>query len=287
MIAAAHAAGVQLIVGHSHSFDAPVLRARALIDSGAYGRVRMIHALNYTDFLYRPRRPEELDTRQGGGVVFSQGAHQVDVVRLLAGRPLRSVRAITGTFDAARPTEGAYTALLGFDDGTFASLTYSGYGRFDSDEFCGWMGETGQPKDPARYGAMRALLRRKATPAEEAALKDARAYGAAAADAAPRGHEHFGLVVVSCERADLRPTPAGVMVYGDDAPDFVVLGPPAVPRAEVFDELCDAVDGVHAPLHDGAWARATLQACLAILQSSREGREIELTGSSTQEKETC
>ena len=24
------------------------------------------------DFLYRPRRPEELDTRQGGGVVFSQ-----------------------------------------------------------------------------------------------------------------------------------------------------------------------------------------------------------------------
>ena len=45
----------------------------------------MINAQYYTDFLYRPRRPEELDTAQGGGVVFSQGAHQVDIVRLLGG----------------------------------------------------------------------------------------------------------------------------------------------------------------------------------------------------------
>jgi predicted dehydrogenase len=103
-------AGVALIVGPSHSFDAPIARTKMLIDSGTYGRVRMITALNYTDFLYRPRRPEELDTRQGGGVVFSQGAHQVDVARLLAGSPVRSVRAVTGAWDPARPTEGAYTA---------------------------------------------------------------------------------------------------------------------------------------------------------------------------------
>ena len=29
---------------------------------------------------------------------------------------------MTGTWDAARPTEGAYSALLDFDDGAFASL---------------------------------------------------------------------------------------------------------------------------------------------------------------------
>src|SRR4029077_5011874 len=66
MIDAAKRAGVHLIVGHSHSFDAPLLRTRALIASGTYGAVRMIAAFNYTDFLYRPRRPEELDTAQGG-----------------------------------------------------------------------------------------------------------------------------------------------------------------------------------------------------------------------------
>src|SRR6218665_2661280 len=82
MIAACRAAGVQLIVGHCHSFDAPYAKARAIIAGGGVGPVRMIHALNYTDFLYRPRRPEELQTEAGGGVVFSQAAHQIDIVRL-------------------------------------------------------------------------------------------------------------------------------------------------------------------------------------------------------------
>ena len=45
----------------------------------------MIAAQYHTDFLYRLRRPEELDPAQGGGVVLNQGAHQVDIVRLLAG----------------------------------------------------------------------------------------------------------------------------------------------------------------------------------------------------------
>jgi len=75
MIAAARQAGVYLVVGHSHSFDLPYLRTRALIDTGAFGAVRMIAALNYTDYLYRPRRPEELDTARGGGAVFSQAPH--------------------------------------------------------------------------------------------------------------------------------------------------------------------------------------------------------------------
>jgi phthalate 4,5-cis-dihydrodiol dehydrogenase len=85
MIAASERADVRLVVGHSHSFDAPILRAREIIASGALGAVRMINAQYYTDFLYRPRRPEELDTARGGGAVFNQAAHQVDIVRLLGG----------------------------------------------------------------------------------------------------------------------------------------------------------------------------------------------------------
>ena len=46
------------------------MHTRELIASSAYGAVRMITALNYTDFLYRPRRPEELDTTKGGGALF-------------------------------------------------------------------------------------------------------------------------------------------------------------------------------------------------------------------------
>lgn len=278
MVAACQKAGVHLIVGHSHSFDTPILRTRALIDSGRYGRVRMITATDFTDFLYRPRRPEELDTRAGGGVVFSQGAHQLDIVRLLGGGLVRSVRAFTGAWDAARPTEGAYSALLGFEGGTFCAATYSGYGHYDSDVLMDDVGETGFPKNPADYGAARKRLKVAESAEKEAALKAARNYGGslyAEPASLPTGlaHQHFGHIIVSCEGADLRPTAMGIAVYADDAQHFETLPPPQIPRSEVIDELHAAVMLDQPPLHGGAWARATTEACLAILESARTNAE--------------
>jgi phthalate 4,5-cis-dihydrodiol dehydrogenase len=273
MIAAAREAGVQLIVGHSHSFDAPILRTRALIEGGTLGAVRMITALNYTDFLYRPRRPEELDTASGGGVVFNQAAHQVDIVRLLAGAAVKSVRASTGAWDPARPTEGAYSCQLTFANGVFATLVYSGYAHFDSDEFTGWIGEMGAKKDPAAYGAARRQLG-----ANELELKSARNYGGPAfkAPQEAHAHQHFGLVLVSCERGDIRPLPSGVIIYGDAERRSEDLPPPRVPRAEVIDELHAAIVEGKSPRHGGESAMATLEVCLAMLRSAREQREIAL-----------
>ncbi|HWP16427.1 MAG TPA: Gfo/Idh/MocA family oxidoreductase [Xanthobacteraceae bacterium] len=272
MVTAARGAGVFLIVGHSHSFDAPILRTRALIASDEYGAVRMIHALNYTDFLYRPRRPEELDTAQGGGAVFNQAAHQVDIVRFIGGGRVKSVRAATGAWDATRPTEGSYSALLTFEDGAFASLTYGGYGHFDSDEFSGWIGEMGQQKQP--YARKPQNF---ANAVAEAALKNARNYGAAnwrESTEQLTTHQHFGTVIVSCERADLRPMPNGVMIYQNGAAQLDPLPPPTIPRVEVIDELYAAVAEGRPPLRDGAWAMATLEVCLAMLQSARAGQDV-------------
>src|SRR6266513_443915 len=254
MIAAAERARVCLIVGHSHSFDRPILRVREIIAGGAVGAVRMINAQYYTDFLYRPRRREELVTERGGGVVFSQGAHQIDIVRLLGGGRVRSVRALTGAWDPARPTEGAYAARLTFADGAFASLVYSGYAHFDADEFCGGIGELGTAKNASAYGAARRNLERATNAVQEAALKQARNSGGA--DHRPPGaiaptaplHEHFGVVLVSCDRADLRPLPTGVMIYGDGEPRLEPLAGPAIPRAEVVDELYDAIVHRRPPL---------------------------------------
>ena len=277
MIVVARAAGVRLLVGPSHGFDAPVQLARTLIASGDYGAPRMISALNYTDFLYRPRHPEELDTRRGGGAVFNQAPHQVDIVRRLMGAAVRSVRASTGVWDKARATEGAYSAFLAFEGGASASLTYSGYGHFDSDAFCDWIGETGGRKDPRLYGGSHRSLSPSAC--SESDQRRARAYGqsgAAAPDPAPRLHEHFGLVIVSCERADLRTTPEGVMVYGDFERRLHRLDPPRIPRGEVIDELWAAVVEGRAPVHTGEWGMATLEVCLAMLESSRRAVEVRL-----------
>ena len=275
MIDAAKRAEVHLIVGHSHSFDAPILRARELIVSGRYGAVRMISALNYTDYLTRPRRPEELDTTQGGGALFNQAAHQVDIVRLLGGGEVKTVRAATGAWNSARPTEGAYSALLTFESGAFASLIYGGYGHFDSDEFSGWISEMGQAKSPNA----RKLAPHFASPEDEIAFKNARNYGGASYQppaVQDLAHQHFGTIIASCERADLRPLPNGVVIYQDGTARLDALPLPTIPRREVIDELYDAIVHGKPPLHDGAWAKATLEVCLAMLRSAREGSDIAL-----------
>ncbi len=137
-------------------------------------------------------------------------------------------------------------------------------------------------KKAGSYGAARRNLERATNAVQEAALKQARNYGGvdypppgAAAPTAP-WHEHFGVVLVSCEHADLRPLPTGVMIYGDAEARLESLAKPTVPRAEVVDELYDAIVHGRPALHDGRWAMATLEVCLAILESARDQREITL-----------
>lgn len=283
MIDAARNAGVHLVVGHSHSFDGPIRRAREIVESGAYGDVRMMSAMDYTDFLYRPRRPEELDTSKGGGVIFNQAPHQVDNVRFIGGGMVKSVRAFTGAWDAARRTEGAYTALLTFENGAGASITYSGYAHFDSDELVDWIGEGGLPKNPDNYGAARRGLRGIDEQAE-LDLKSQLNYGGPRyagfdpAKALPpeRWHQNFGLLVASCERADLRPTSKGVMIYDDGAKRLDEVPVPPVPRSEVIDELYGAVVDGRPPVHDGTWGLATMEVCFAILKSAQTGQDVAL-----------
>ena len=283
MIQACRDAGVLLMVGHSHSFNAPVLRAYELIQSGRLGQVQMITALNYTDFLYRPRRPEELNTALGGGVTHSQASHQVDVVRLLGGGKVSTVQACTGQWDAARSTEGAYSALLKFESGAFANLTYNGYGHFDSDVWMDHVGEIGNAKPASesekRYGSARKRLATTSTSDQESQLKAARNYGGSLYQATAQNedaHQHFGPVVVSCEKADLRLTPKGLWVYGLEHETFDALPTPAYPRKEVIDEIWGALREGQSLLHSGTWARATTEVCLSLLEAAKTGQAIHL-----------
>ena len=280
MIDACERAGTRLIVGHSHSFNAPVRLARNLIASGRFGAVRLIQAMNFTDFLYRPRRPEELDTARGGGVVFSQAAHQVDIVRLLAGGLATSVYARAGAWDPARPTEGAYTALVDFACGAVANLTYNGYGFYDSDSLMDGIGELAMPKPPGSHQATRQRLSAAVDEAAEVRQKAERNYGGITyvpdSGKPPQAYQHFGPVIVSCDGADLRLTPFGVEVHDAQGVSMARLDLPQVPRSEVIDELwCVGREG-HPPVHNGQWSLATMEVCLAILASDRTRAPISL-----------
>ncbi|RIA44336.1 4,5-dihydroxyphthalate dehydrogenase [Hephaestia caeni] len=280
IIAAAKATGVHLLVGHTHSFNAPVLKMRSLICEGAIGPVSMINSWNYGNFLYRPRRPEELRTDAGGGIIYNQVPHQVDVVRLLGGGMVRSVRSMAWTLDPARPTEGAHVTFLQFENGSAASLAYSGYDYFDTDEFHYWIGELGEPKRPDRHAASRMTLEAIADTGSEVAAKAAGGFGGDRRLAVPPpdewNHPHFGVTIVSGPDGDLRQTARGVTHYGRRGAVEHPLDPPrAFPdKSGVVYEMYDAFAGLRPILHDGAWGRATMEVSEAILRSAREGREI-------------
>jgi phthalate 4,5-cis-dihydrodiol dehydrogenase len=57
----------------------------------------------------------------------------------------------------------------------------------------------------------------------------------------------------------------------------VVAGRAAPDEAKVADALYDAVRADRLPLHDGRWGTATLEVCLAIVESSRTRRDALLS----------
>jgi phthalate 4,5-cis-dihydrodiol dehydrogenase len=268
MVQACDRAGVVLLVGHSHGYDAPIAAMVGLIDSGELGPVGMVHTWCYTDWVYRPRRPDELDSTQGGGVTLRQGAHQFDILRLLCGGRARSVRAKAFDWDPQRRTQGAHVAFIDFEDGPAATAVYNGYGGFSSMDLCFDISEWGLHQPPGQ----RSFSSRPRPGADEAAAKRSRASSAIAA-AAPHT-PFFGLTLVSCQRGDIRQAPNGLRIHTLDGAREVPVDVQRSPRDAVLDEWHAAIRGHTPALHSGAWGLANLELCLAALASSQSGREV-------------
>jgi phthalate 4,5-cis-dihydrodiol dehydrogenase len=271
MVEAAERAGVVLQVGHSHSYDLPIRRMREIVASGALGRVRMIHTWNFTDWMVRPRRPAEFDVAQGGGVTYRQGAHQIDILRLIGGGLVRSVRATTFDWNERRRSIGAHTIFLSFADGTAATAVYNGYGYLSGTELTAGVGEWGLTEPAGRRAAPQATA---VSPEQELASKRKRARTAIPARAPHQ--PHFGLTLVSCERGDIRQSPDGLLAYSENGSQEITLAKDKSPRDLVLEEFARAIAG-KPTTHTGRWGLANLEVCTAAIESSRTGREIALT----------
>ena len=268
MVAAADLHKVKLQVGHSHSYDLPIAKMREIIASGALGRVRMVHSWNFTDWMTRPRRPAEFDVEQGGGVTYRQGAHQIDILRLLGGGLVKSVRASTFDWDASRRGIGAHSIYLNFMDGAAATAVYNGYGHLVITELVGGVAEWGDIAKPR--GARSAVAQ---SPDGELAAKRQRARSAIPTEVPHQ--PHFGLTLVSCERGNIRQSPDGLLVYSDKGREEIALPNDRTPRDRVIAEFADAIAG-KTVTHTGRWGLANLEVCTAAIESSRTGHEIEL-----------
>jgi len=221
-----------------------------------------------------------LDVSQGGGPVFRQASHQVDIVRYIAGGLVKSVRANVVQLDPARGAPGAYTAYLEFANGTPATIVYSGYGHFAMSELLT------NSRPPA------STVAQVRTAEEEAAMKEALRYrgrkqphGGDSADT--EGHDTtllrsanslglFGLTLVTCERGDLRESPDGLFLYQRGHVQPIPVADELRGAAEL-EELYQAVRFEKPIVHDGRWGEATLEVCLAIVESARTHAEVRLS----------
>jgi phthalate 4,5-cis-dihydrodiol dehydrogenase len=284
MVEAAEKNNIKLLAGHTRAFTLPIRAMRRMIQSGRYGDLRALNIWSYSDWMLRPRTADELDPSQGGGVPYRQGPHQIDTVRLLGGGLLRSVRAQVGAWLPERPIPGYYSAFLEFESGLPATIVHNGYGYFAAAELVPW-GEDKSIYNSAQRSEIRRRLRTGVR--DEEAEKQAIRLGGAREKqyfyedaSSPWVPEDMGFAIASLDRADLRQSAFGLYIHGDEGKKDISLisegeGGMVQRRAEL-DELYNSI--FHgAPLwHDGRWGMATLEVCLAMVESAQTRSEVRL-----------
>ena len=278
--------GVKMLAGHTHSFDAPIRKMREIIKGGELGDLIMVNTWNYNEFNHRARLSEELAATRGP--ILNQGPHQVDVVRQLGGGMVRSVRANV-IHDSLSGREGGYICMLEFENGVPATLIYDGRSFFDSAELFWWVSEGGEHRSPdlnaTRRKAFHAIKELGAEGMEQAleGAKEVGRYGAGKGagqnedDTAPPFQPFFGLTVVSCDRGAMRQSQNGLIIYGEDGRKDIPLGQEPRGRAAELKELYQGIVEDRPIFHDGRWAMATLEVCLAIADSVAERGEVTMS----------
>jgi len=273
MVEAIERNGVKYIQGHSRIHRPYVHKMGDVLASGRLGRVIHINSWMYNDWMQRPWEIHSVDESLGGGVVFRQGPHQMDVIRYLAGGMVRSVRGTAGYWHPHYRVPGDYHAFIDFEDGPTASITFMGYGNFDIRELTWNIGEGGGVASdetvlgprPRSHGDI---------PAEEFyALEQYSLDGFDRRDQTPRKQDFFGLLVVSCENGDIRQSPDGLFVYTEKGREEVLMSDEEL-RAGEIKALVDALKQNGPGFPDVRWGRATLEAVTAIKESGQQRKEI-------------
>src|SRR5712692_9596998 len=250
--------GIKLLCGHTHSFDAPVRKMRAIVRSGELGKLRMVNTWNYNEFMYRRFTNQDLETTHG--IVLNQVPHQVDIVRLIGGGMVKSVRGVAGIWDSSRTSERASVCFLEFEDGAAATLVYNGRGYFDTAELLWWIGEGGQSRNPNTNFNARSNLTKMTGVDRYKRIEDLKEremrYGAKGVAEVPSNHDwetqqrsardethqpFFGMMVVTCEKGDMRQSPDGIYIYGEQERREIPVAKGIRGRQAEVKELYEAV----------------------------------------------
>jgi phthalate 4,5-cis-dihydrodiol dehydrogenase len=255
-----------VIVGHSEAFEPYVQAVRSVIDAGAIGAPVMVLAEKFTDWMRRPRLPQEWDGAAGGGLIRRQGVHQIDVVRTVTGASY-SVREARIRVDTGRGIPGSYFAWLTSDQGTDACITHDGVGRLSpAAEGARATGHSADGADLADEAAKRsrrqALLRQVLQTRSPPRLGDA---------------DTERLLVFGTD-GDIVASARQVSVSSGAGRTTIDLSAFAAGRHAVLDELAAGISGARAVVHDLSWGCQSLRTCADIERAARTAHSV-LSGS--------
>jgi len=123
IVAAGHAAGVPLLIGHHRRHNPLIRRARELIDDGQLGRITAVQG---TAWLCKPDDYFETAWRRepGGGPIFINLSHDIDLLRHLVGE-VSSVHAMSSNAVRGFAPEDTAAIILRFDGGALGTISLS------------------------------------------------------------------------------------------------------------------------------------------------------------------
>ncbi len=282
MVEAAEKNGVKLVAGHTQSFSPHMRLTRQIVQSGRLGALGAINVFAYTDWMIRPRTWEELDPEQGGGLVYRQIPHQIDSIRSIGGGKLRSARGSSGQWMNTRPIPGYYAVYMEFESGVPAVAIHNGYGYFVASELVPW-GDANTRYTPEQRNEIKRQMR-EGTRAEAEEKLSMRIGGEAEQrlfrqDRGPSVWKpnDLGILIVSCERGEIRQSPEGIYVYDDDGLHDLKIAARSQSRDAELRELFDAVRLGKPVYHSGRWGMATLEVAMAINESTKTHKDVMLT----------
>lgn len=241
IIQAAEDGGIRALVGHHRRHSPYIKEARSLVQDGALGQLVAVSAL-WT--LLKPDDYYQVDwrcQRPGGGPTLINLIHEIDSLRFICGE-IRQVYAVSSSAARGLEVEDSVSITLSFEDGALGSVLASDATPSP------WSYEATTHENPRYF------------PTDENCYHFFGTLGSLAfprlevwryADGACRGWQHpLEMSQRTAARVD-----------------------PLVSQVEHF---CRVVRGEEEPLIDARDASRSLAAALAVLESSRRQRPVEL-----------
>ncbi|HEY1232014.1 MAG TPA: hypothetical protein VGH22_01405, partial [Candidatus Binatia bacterium] len=155
---------------------------------------------------------------------------------------------------------------------------HNGYGYFLASELVPWGRQNSRYSESERATIRAALLNGTR---DENTDKDAMRIGGAneseirdRSKAKPWLPNDLGILIATCDKGDIRQSQHGLFVHSDaGTKDVPLIGGGPSRRGELM-ELYNAVVLDKPIRHTGPWGMATLEVCLALMQSAKERKEI-------------